>query len=265
MDMHKLYQADIGNSCTQIHLPVYIHPRGYISWSPIPYNKRMKKSVLFFDLDDTLYSKTNGLWEAIRGRMADYLSDPLGFPADEIQDLRQHYFETYGTTLRGLQINHSVDADDYLAYVHDLPLRKYISPDLELQKMLVSLPQQKWIFTNADANHAKRVIITLALEGCFTGIIDVRALDFLCKPKKEAYQRALHIADTADPANCVLFEDSLRNLIPAHELGFKTVLVGTDVKHDEADYAVKNLIDLPRVFPQLWNNSFDSGDAVKFD
>lgn len=265
MDMHKLYQPEIDNTATQSHLLVYLLPAGYLSWSPIPYNKRMKKSVLFFDLDDTLYSNTNGLWEAIRERMNDYLLDLLGFPPDEIQDIGQHYYETYGTTLRGLQINHSVDTDEYLAYVHDLPLENYITPDLELKKMLGSLPQQKWIFTNSDANHANRVLNILGVGRCFTGIIDVRALDFLCKPENEAYQRALDLADTSDPANCVLFEDSLRNLAPAHDIGFTTVLVGTDVKHDGADYVIKNIKDLPRVFPQLWNNSFDSEDAAKLD
>jgi putative hydrolase of the HAD superfamily len=213
---------------------------------------RMNWSALFFDLDDTLYSNSNGLWEAIRGRMSDYLSDPLGFPADEIQYIRRHYFETYGTTLRGLQMNHSVDADEFLAYVHDLPLEDYLAPDLELRKMLDSLPQRKWVFTNADADHANRVLRVLGLDECFTGIIDVRALDFLCKPEKEAYQRALDLADSANAANCVLFEDSLRNLAPASEHGFTTVLVGTGVKHAKADYSVKKLTDLPRVFPQLW-------------
>lgn len=220
--------------------------------APITYNMRMKWPVLFFDLDDTLYPKTNGLWEAIRGRMSDYLLDPLGFPPEEIQSIRRHYFETYGTTLRGLQINHSVDADEYLAYVHDLPLDNYISPDLELQELLNSLPQQKWILTNSDANHATRVLNILGLEDCFSGIIDVRALDFLCKPEKEAYQRALNVAGITDPASCVLFEDSLRNLLPAHEFGLTTVLVGTEEKQAGVDYAIKNLLDLPQVIPQLW-------------
>jgi putative hydrolase of the HAD superfamily len=219
----------------------------------------MNWSVLFFDLDDTLYSNTNGLWAAIRGRMTDYLRDPLGFPPEQIQQLRQHYFETYGTTLRGLQINHSVDADEYLAYVHDLPLEEYISPDPELHRLLDSLPQRKYIFTNADVNHANRVLGVLGLEDCFAGIIDVRALGFLCKPEVEAYLHALDLANGADPANCVLFEDSLRNLAPAHEVGFTTVLVGTDEKHLAADYSVKNLKNLPQVFPGLWSISSHPG------
>lgn len=212
----------------------------------------MNWSVLFFDLDDTLYSNSNGLWEAIRGRMTDYLRDPLGFPPGEIPELRRSYFETYGTTLRGLQINHSVDTEEYLAYVHDLPLEEYISPDPLLRDLLVSLPQRKWIFTNADSNHAIRVLGILGLEDCFDGIIDVRALGFLCKPEPQAYQRALAVANETDPANCVLFEDSLRNLTPAQAAGFTTVLVGTNETQPGADYSVKKLDDLPQVFPQLW-------------
>lgn len=214
----------------------------------------MEFSVLFFDLDDTLYSRTNGLWEAIRGRMTDFMQERLGFPPDEIPDLRHNYFEKYGTTLRGLQINHSVDSDEYLAYVHDLPIEEFISPSPNLHNLLFSLPQQKWIFTNADEDHAKRVLGALGLTDCFTGIIDVRALGFLCKPEKKAYQRALSLANGADPGHSVFLDDSPRNLEPAHQIGFTTVLVGTSKAHPVADYSVDYLIDLPEVFPQLWPN-----------
>lgn len=218
----------------------------------ITYNKLMEYSVLFFDLDDTLYSNTNGLWEAIRERMTNFMQERLGFPPDEIPDLRRNYFEKYGTTLRGLQINHSVDSDEYLAYVHDLPLKEFISPDPNLHNLLISLPQQKWIFTNADENHANRVLEILGLSDCFTGIIDVRALEFLCKPDRKAYQRALSLANGADPDQCVFLDDSPRNLEPAYQIGFTTVLVGTSKAHPVATYSVDNLLDLPEVFPQLW-------------
>jgi len=215
----------------------------------------MSWSVLFFDLDDTLYPNTNGLWEAIRVRMTDYLRDPLGFHPDEIQEIRQSYYETYGTTLRGLQTHHAVDENEYLAYVHDLPLEEYISPNPTLRKMLESLPQRKWIFTNADSDHVDRVLRALGIEQCFSGVIDVRALGFLCKPDQRAYQRALTLAGDPDPNRCVLLDDSIRNLIPAHQAGFTTVLVGSEGQYLEANYCVENLEDLPHIFPQLWSNS----------
>lgn len=212
----------------------------------------MTWTVLFFDLDDTLYPNTNGLWEAIRLRMTDYLLDPLGFDPGEIQELRQTYYETYGTTLRGLQQHHEVNEDDYLAYVHDLPLEQYISPDPQLRSLLESLTQKKWIFTNADADHARRVLQVLGIEDCFSGIIDVRALGFLCKPDRQAYVRALELAGETNPEKCVLLDDSIRNLIPAHQAGFTTVLVGSQQHHQAADYSIENLKDLPQVFNQLW-------------
>ena len=146
--------------------------------------------------------------------------DPLGFDPGEIQELRQTYYETYGTTLRGLQLHHEVNEDDYLAYVHDLPLEQYISPDPQLRSLLESLTQKKWIFTNADADHARRVLQVLGIEDCFSGIIDVRALGFLCKPDRQAYVRAFELAGETNPEKCVLLDDSIRNLIPAHQAGF---------------------------------------------
>jgi putative hydrolase of the HAD superfamily len=252
MGMKKLYQlAGIGQfPWTAIH--EYEITRAEHFEHIIPYNYTMQWSVLFFDLDDTLYPKTNGLWEAIRLKMTDYLRDPLGFAPDEIQEIRQTYYEKYGTTLRGLQTHHTVDADDYLAYVHDLPLEDFIVPEPELHKMLRSLPQSKWIFTNADADHAEGVLRALAIENCFKGIIDVRALDFLCKPDQKAYQRALELAGDPDPDECVLLDDSIRNLVPAHQAGFTTVLVGSDENIPQVDYAVEKLTDLPQVLPGLW-------------
>jgi hypothetical protein len=87
------------------------------------YNCSMNYSTIFFDLDDTLYPKTSGLWGAIRERMGVFMVERLGLPAEEVPIIRKTYFETYGTTLRGLQIHYHVNSDEYLSYVHDLHLR----------------------------------------------------------------------------------------------------------------------------------------------
>jgi putative hydrolase of the HAD superfamily len=212
----------------------------------------MTCTTIFFDLDDTLYPSSTGLWQAIRERMADFMQVRLGFPAEEVPIIRKHYFETYGTTLRGLQKHHQVDSDEYLAYVHDLPLREFISPDPELRYLIQSLPQKKWIFTNADADHAERVLEILELEGCFDGIIDVRALGFLCKPDPEAYRRALALAGGPIPTGCLLLDDSPRNLEPAFKSGFRTVLVGSAEPNPFAQFSVRTPKELPRIMPELW-------------
>ncbi len=214
----------------------------------------MLTKTLFFDLDDTLYTKSNGLWTAIRERMHAYMAEIVGKPADEIEALRQHYLDAYGTTLRGLQIHYQVDSDKYLEFVHDIPLVEFILPDPELGKLLSTLPQRKFIFTNADVNHARRVLNILQLGECFEQIIDIRALDFICKPAPDAYRRALEIAGGLNPGECILFDDAPRNLGPAREQGWYTVLVGHERADPTADQSIPSLHDLPRAMPQLWNH-----------
>ncbi|MBP1701513.1 MAG: putative pyrimidine 5-nucleotidase [Chloroflexi bacterium] len=216
------------------------------------YNWRMPVTVLFFDLDDTLYPPNSGLWPAIQERMTLYMSERLRLPPEEVKTLRRRYFEAYGTTLRGLQLHHQVDAGDFLTYVHDLPIEQYLHPAPLLRDLLLDMSLPRWIFTNASAGHARRVLEVLGLSDCFRGIIDIFALDFACKPEIEAYQRALRVAGENSPQNAVLFDDSLRNLSPARRLGFTTVLVGPNGQPDPAvDYSLPDLLSLPRILPQF--------------
>ncbi len=216
----------------------------------------MSYSALFFDLDDTVYASANGLWQTLRQRIGLYMTERLGMDPDAAAQLRMKYFQTYGTTLRGLQVHHHVDADDYLAYVHDVPLERYLQPAPALGALLDSLPVPRWIFTNADVNHARRVLARLGIEDCFAGIIDIHALNFVCKPDPAAYICALARAGNPDPTACVMLDDALRNLAPAHALGFTTVLVGPAPEpHPAVSRTIPSLLDLPAALPELWPGS----------
>lgn len=221
----------------------------------------MTFSTLFFDLDDTLYEHSTGLWEAIRQRMERYMIDGLHFLPEEVHSFRQKYFETHGTTLRGLMINHPdrVDALEFLKHVHDLPVHEYLSPKPALRDILLSLPGKRWVFTNSDAAHAGRVLAALGLEDCFNGIIDIVALKFICKPLPEAYQQALALAGESDPQRCIFFDDSIRNLAPAYQFGFYTVQVGSLNPHPAVKAHLERLIDLPHRIPELWEFNGNGG------
>jgi len=224
------------------------------------YNRWMSYSTLFFDLDDTLYPNACGLWSAIRERMGLYMVERLGLPADRVPEMRRCYFEHYGTTLRGLQIHHQVDADEYLAYVHDLPLDDYLHPSPEVYELIRSLPQRRYIFTNADANHARRVLQQLALQDLFPAIIDIRAMEWVCKPDEAAYRAALKLAGDPDPQACLMIDDSPANLAPARRLGLTTVLVSAkDGQHPAATHIISSLLELRSNVPDLWNGKVSNG------
>ena len=178
-----------------------------------------------FDLDNTLYPPDSGLWEAIGARIDRYMTERMGLPPAEAALIRRRFLKTFGTTLNGLRLEYAVDPVDYLDFVHDLPLDQYLSPMPALDAMLGRLPQVKVIFTNADASHAQRVLDRLGIRRHFAHIIDILTLNYVNKPEQQAYQRALELL-AAEPAECVFIEDTPHNLLPAHDLGMCTVLVG---------------------------------------
>ncbi|MCW5878376.1 MAG: pyrimidine 5'-nucleotidase [Anaerolineales bacterium] len=210
----------------------------------------MRLQALFFDLDDTLYPRSSGIWTGVRSRIEQYMRERLSIPARGITALRDELLATYGTTLQGLMAIYQVDPDDYLLYVHDLPIEDMLRPNARLNKMLADLPQQKWIFTNASLEHARRVLGALGVSRYFNGIVDIKAMGFRNKPQPEAYLLALD--STGLPAAACLFaDDQTRNLEPAKQLGMSTVLVGTREPHPAADHSVSVIEELLEVVPGL--------------
>ena len=212
----------------------------------------MQFSTLFFDLDATLYPASNGLWDQIRDRIYQYMREEVGIPEEDIPSTRDHYWKTYGTTLEGLRVHHRVKPDHYLAYVHDIPLAEYLDPDPELLSTLSDLPQQLWVFTNSDKDHANKVLQTLEIDDCFNGIVDLFALDFEVKPRPASYQIAMKMAGEDNPIRCMMFDDLLHNLLPAKQLGFTTVLVGKNHSQVETDYHLGSIHEIRDKLPHLW-------------
>lgn len=205
----------------------------------------MKFAAVFFDLDDTLYPASTGLWLAIKERMNIYMRDRMGFDPAEIPTVREKYFREYGTTLRGLQANHQINVDDFLAFVHDLPLRDYLTPDPTLRPVIASIPTRKWIFTNADVSHARRVLAALELDDLFEFIVDINELSPYCKPMPESFAIAQELADEPDPRKCVMIDDLSRTTRAALDAGMASILYGTDEPTADASGAFKNWNDLP--------------------
>jgi pyrimidine 5'-nucleotidase len=205
--------------------------------------------TIFFDLDDTLYPSTNGLRQILRNRIELYMMEIMKISPEIVPNLRKELFLKYGTSLRGLSTEYSINEQEFLDFVHDVPLKNYIQPDPNLRMTLELYPQKKVIFTNADTNHANRVIGILGLEGVFDQIIDIRDIHPYCKPQIEAFQKALLLARVNDPHECVMIDDAHRNLLSAKEMGLFTIQIGLDDCPPNIDASIITLIDLPSVIP----------------
>jgi putative hydrolase of the HAD superfamily len=209
----------------------------------------MPYSTLFIDLDDTVYPAQSGLWDLIKDRISLYMHERLKLDWSVIPAMRTAYFLNYGTTMRGLMADFSFDREDYLHFVHNVPLGDFIQPDYALQQALDRLPYRKVIFTNADTPHAERVLNILGIASCFKQIIDINAIHPHCKPLPAAYLRALELSGENDPCHCVFMDDSISNLSTAKQLGFYTVRVGNTEPSQAYDAAILKLHDAASVLP----------------
>jgi putative hydrolase of the HAD superfamily len=207
---------------------------------------------ILFDLDDTLYPTSAGMMQEISERMSEWMVSRLDVPVDDVDRQRQDYWARYGTTLRGLYVERHIDPQDFLNYVHDVRIEKYLRADPRLDTMLDQLPQIKAVFTNAPADYARRVLGALGIERHFATIFDINFIAFESKPASFAYEK-LMAALPVPAKECLMIDDTSRNLVPAKKLGMKTVwLDGGNNRHgsegkESADYIIQTVYDLAQV------------------
>ena len=217
--------------------------------------KNMKIEVILFDLDDTLYPDTSGIWALIRERIDLFMIEKVGYKPENVHEARENFFRQFGTTLRGLESTHHIDPIQYLNFVHDIPLINYLLPNSQLDKMLSSISIKKVIFTNGDRWHARRVTDTLKITQHFTEVIDVIDVNPFCKPMIESFQIALSKLGISDPKKVLLVDDNLKNIQMGQSIGLETVLISSKYKSQDNGIRhiekVENLLD---VFPELAKN-----------
>ncbi len=176
-----------------------------------------------FDLDNTLYPPAVRLFDQIEVRMTDFVMQALDVDRARADDLRLHYWRTYGTTLAGLMREHGVDPAPYLLEVHDISF-DVLEPDPRLAALIAGLPGRKIVYTNGTAPYAAQVLKARGLEAAFDAIYGVEHADFAPKPERAAFERVF-TRDGTDTARAAMFEDDARNLAAPHSMGMRTVHV----------------------------------------
>ena len=176
-----------------------------------------------FDLDNTLYPPEARLFDQIEVKMTDWVMHTLGVDKPEANRLRQHYWDSYGTTLAGLMREHDIDPGPYLTEVHDIDFSG-LPADPDLAARLRALPGRRIVSTNACAPYAHRVLAARGLAGLFDAVYGVEHAGFRPKPERAAFE-TVFAADGLNPAQAAMFEDDPRNLAAPHAMGMKTVHV----------------------------------------
>ena len=202
-----------------------------------------------FDLDNTIYDINLGLFKKISNRITDFIMSKYSLDIDQAKKIQKEYYLKYGLTLRGLIVEKKLEPEEFLDYVHDVE-----HPELKKNDQLISkiriLEGKKIIFTNATSKHAKKILKILELEHDFDQIIDIKDLEYIPKPDKRSYKKLLECLNLnkENLDKTIFFEDTVKNLIPAKELGITTVWMKNSINEkdfikncDYIDYSFNNL------------------------
>ncbi|KAF5570964.1 pyrimidine 5 nucleotidase [Fusarium phyllophilum] len=151
-----------------------------------------EKPVLFFDIDNCLYSRNDKVLEHMSRNIDDYFKKHLGLSPDDAERLHKDYSQQYGQAIEGLVRHHQIDALEYNAKVDDaVPLDDLIKPNAQLRQFLED--------------------------------IDTSKVPFVCKPHKEMFMKAMREAGVSDVSRCYFIDDSHKNCVGAKDAGWTAI------------------------------------------
>jgi putative hydrolase of the HAD superfamily len=230
-----------------------------------------------------------------------FMVDRLNFPDKETAKLiRDEYFERYHSTAKGLQIaelegrlpvplgglskgQKIFDPEELSVWwAENLDFSLLGDIDPELVHILETCPKKMIAFSNGPRAYVLRVLLEMGLSKVFPeeNVFSVNDVLPACKPEPEAFEKVFEAIGVNDPSECVMIEDSMKNIRASKSLGMSTVLVAgrgrmtntgneyiselanaaeatkpgdaPDINDDSVDICIEVVKDLKKALPGLW-------------
>ena len=186
------------------------------------------KKVVIYDLDDTLYNKTDEFAEILDTTMAEALVYDLGLDMD-INEVKKLVTESYKIYRDGGEIfyrDYGIKPEDlFIAYHKRKPVEKIVPYDNLLEK-IKKIDAEQYIFTASDRYASEKILKHLGLYEFFKDRY-FSVEDFGVFKKNESakvyydYCKKINV----NPEDCVFVDDSYSNLEFAKETGMTTVRI----------------------------------------
>lgn len=191
--------------------------------------RKVGKGVLFlYDIDDTLYHRSNNLQEMERRFLKEkYLS----LKKEETPEMFEEQL-SLSLLYSALFYNHvGISLEEYWKMLSEFDYLQYLSPDVNLRNFLLSMKNvKKCCFTNGPRDRAENILAKLGVLDCFEAVISIGKYDktFCCKPLIESYEFVTKVLGIESPGNVYFFDDSEINIIKAREFGWNGKLITKD-------------------------------------
>mmetsp|Transcript_10959 Transcript_10959/g.12645 ORF Transcript_10959/g.12645 Transcript_10959/m.12645 type:complete len:449 (+) Transcript_10959:237-1583(+) len=212
---------------------------------------------VFFDLDDCLYQNDYRTERILTEQIGNVMKSRLNME----KHLAKALYLEHGTTIRGLlntkKVKPGKELMDIVQEFHDVDLSD-VKPAKGLRDMIQKVKKRRFIFTASIREHAEKCLERLGIADLFENIIDAHACKYYSKHSDQAFRTAMNIAGVKHAHQCVLMDDSMRNISTAYHLGWHTVCVGKKDRDGNLkdpqyyDFFVDSVLELPSIAPELF-------------
>lgn len=184
------------------------------------------------------------IFRIINNDMTQTISEMFNISLENASNMRNLYWKMYGSTLRGLIINHQVNPDEFLKKTHRLEKILKIRAPQYLEKTLTNIKSDKIILTNAPRHYANFVLKKLNIKHYFKKIICIEDNHYLPKPNLNVFRKIRNF-----PYNkFILVDDVVDNLKAAKKVGFVTINISTTTNYRKyIDINIKQLSKLMKI------------------
>ena len=186
------------------------------------------KNIVIYDLDDTLYNKTEEFADILDTVMAEALVYDLGLKMD-VAKAKEMVTESYRIYRDGGEIfyrDYGINPQDlFIAYHRRKPVEKIVPYDNLLAK-IEKVPAEQYVFTASDRYASEKILKHLGLYEFFKDrYYSVEDFGVYKKNEDARVYREFCRKINADPTDCVFVDDSYSNLEFAKEAGMTTVRI----------------------------------------
>lgn len=205
-----------------------------------------KNLILFFDLDNTLYSPEAGLLQLVDQNICQFLIEDCQIDPTNLPSTRRRFAERYSSTLQGVMKEHGCNAQSYLESIHAVPDHALPRDTGALRFLLTELPHTKFILTNSYKPYAIRVLRSLGIQDLFADIFDVCSMGLRYKNEESSYRIILTTVGV-EPKNAVMIDDVAAFLKPPQNLGMQTVHVTREPCSEKCTAHIDSIMDIGEI------------------
>ena len=194
---------------------------------------------ILIDVDNTLYSSLHDTEPLFLARIINFIQERLNVDKAVAQELYNRWQHQYTSGLVGIVQEYNVSPKEFMDYVCAIDM-SFLEEDYKLRKLLLDLPQNKYIYTDSSVGHAKDVCKRLGVLDCFSGFFSSHEGKYTCKKQIESFHHIISHFNL-NIKNTWIIDDLPIAIENAKKCGLKTILIGEEENSAFADFILPDI------------------------